>query len=399
MTTHTSSHLSLARVIGDFVSRRYQNPRATRLVFHSYQLAEQTAHEVEALAAAEDTVVTQLDKILILAWLLPAGYLEDYRDPVAGTQTLLEAFMQEHQQKVPKGYVETLTQFHQSDGTAPLENQLLHDAWNWVRYGESFVEKSPLRKLELELVGGQVFSKSEWSQLELSALLKIRFLRPFSQGQYMPAIQQNILAQRQIVEKSKFDFRVNRLADDEQTLFQQLERKIPTSGVQTFFRTNYRNHINLSAIADQKAHIMISVNAILLSVIISILSYRNIPETTPMILLPTVIFIVTGLLSLTFAVLAARPKVTKKSNDPSELQPKDLVFFGNFSQLSLEDYEVKMDELFKNGAHLYQALIRDLYYLGKVLDQKYRYLTISYNLFMGGFIATALCFLLTLLVG
>ena len=66
--------------------------------------------------------------------------------------------------------------------------------------------------------------------------------------------------------------------------FQMLERKQPTSGAQTFFRANYRNHINLSAIADNKANIMISVNAILISVIISALSYQNIPENNPAVL-------------------------------------------------------------------------------------------------------------------
>ena len=53
---------------------------------------------------------------------------------------------------------------------------------------------------------------------------------------------------------------------------------------------------------------MISVNAILISVVISILSYRNIPDTNPMVLLPVVIFLVTGLTSLIFAVLSIRPK-------------------------------------------------------------------------------------------
>ncbi|RMF21352.1 MAG: phosphohydrolase, partial [Bacteroidetes bacterium] len=45
---------------------------------------------------------------------------------------------------------------------------------------------------------------------------------------------------------------------------------------------------------------------------------------------------------------------------------------------------------------LYGNMARDLYHLGKVLDKKYRYLTISYNLFMVGFIATVLSFLVLL---
>jgi hypothetical protein len=92
---------------------------------------------------------------------------------------------------------------------------------------------------------------------------------------------------------------------------------------------------------------MISVNTILISVLISILSYRNITETTPMILLPVVMFIVTGMASLVFAVLSARPKITSLINKklpPSEIR-KNIVFFGNFVRLDLEEYEQAMDEL------------------------------------------------------
>ena len=35
--------------------------------------------------------------------------------------------------------------------------------------------------------------------------------------------------------------------------FQGIERKVPLRAIQSFFRSNYRNHINLSAIADNKA--------------------------------------------------------------------------------------------------------------------------------------------------
>jgi hypothetical protein len=186
----------------------------------------------------------------------------------------------------------------------------------------------------------------------------------------------------------------------QQGRFTNLEKKDPVRGAQTFFRTNYRNHINLSAIADNKANIMISVNAILVSVLITFLSYRNIGENSPQILLPVVVFLVTGMSSLIFAVLSARPKVTRLNPQQADPQTakQNLVFFGNFVQLDLEDYEAAMDELFQDGELLYGSMVRDLYFLGKVLDKKYRYLSISYTVFMVGFIATVVSFLVMLLV-
>ncbi len=181
-------------------------------------------------------------------------------------------------------------------------------------------------------------------------------------------------------------------------LFQGIERKVPLRAIQSFFRSNYRNHIELSAIADNKANIMISVNSILISVLITLLSYRNIGETNPQVLLPVVLFLVSGLGSLIFAVLAARPKVTRlPSGTPvPDLSKGNLVFFGNFVSLRLEEYEEAMDQLFRDGSLLYGHLVRDMYYLGQVLDRKYRYLTVSYTLFMTGFIVSVVIFIVTL---
>lgn len=143
---------------------------------------------------------------------------------------------------------------------------------------------------------------------------------------------------------------------------------------------------------------MISVNSIVISILISFLSYRNIAEVKPHILLPVIIFLMTGLTSLIFAVLSARPKVTalnRNKTNPAEVR-KNVAFFGNFITLELHEYETAMDSLFRSTELLYGNMARDLYYLGKVLDKKYRYLTVSYNLFMVGFAATVLTFLFVL---
>ena len=77
---------------------------------------------------------------------------------------------------------------------------------------------------------------------------------------------------------------------------------------------------------------------------------------------------------------------------PSEIR-KNIVFFGNFIRLDLETYEKAMDDMFNDSELLYGNLTRDLYFLGKVLDKKYRFLTISYNVFMVGFFVTVVTFL------
>ena len=143
---------------------------------------------------------------------------------------------------------------------------------------------------------------------------------------------------------------------------------------------------------------MISVNSILISVLITFLSYRNIAENQPAVLLPVVIFLVTGIASLVFAVLSARPKVTNINIDSNTPPQRGLAFFGNFVHLSSEAFTEAVDDMFHSSSLLYTNMVQDLYHLGKVLDQKYRYLSIAYNIFMVGLIVTVLLFLLTLFV-
>ena len=73
------------------------------------------------------------------------------------------------------------------------------------------------------------------------------------------------------------------------------------------------------------------------------------------------------------------------------------MFFGNFVSLDLEQYEEAMDDMFRDGELIYGNMVRDLYFLGKVLDQKYKYLAMSYDVFMVGFIVTVISFMFTYL--
>ena len=117
-----------------------------------------------------------------------------------------------------------------------------------------------------------------------------------------------------------------------------------------------------------------------------------------MILAAISVFFITGLTSLVFAVLSARPKVTtiNKQSKDKILNQKNIVFFGNFVHLDLDQYEAAMDAVFRDGELMYGNMVRDLYYLGKVLDKKYRYLTTSYNIFMVGFVATSIVLVIAL---
>lgn len=169
---------------------------------------------------------------------------------------------------------------------------------------------------------------------------------------------------------------------DFQTL-SALESGPTRQAAQTYFRTVFRNHINLSAMADQKAAIMISVNALLIGALVTFTSYRNWAETRPEVLVPVGLFTVCGLVSLIYAALSARPS-------GKEQPEENLAFFGSFSQLSRAEFAAKMEERLKDPNALYGTLVNDLHGLGKSLERKYQLLRMAYTIFLVGLVVSVL---------
>ncbi len=394
----TKAGKRLAEHAARFALQLFNERADNRLVYHNFS---KTAAVVEILHRLGQENRFDPDLILIAelaAWMVDTGYLNDYENPVPASLSWARLCFEKIGLS-PEIQAEALQTLEAALGSSPPETlsaQLLHDALLAWHYGEDFTEKSALLRLELELAGGRRYSPAEWARLEWEGLLQSHYFTPKGKLLYSPILTKNLTEFKSWLDKNPHIHQ--ELDSRPPELFKNLERKTPVSGNQTFFRTNYRNHINLSAIADNKANIMISVNAILISVIITILTYKNLTESTPMILMPSVIFLVSGLSSLIFAVLSARPKVTSLNQGVQDLLEarKNIVFFGNFVSLSPEQYEEALDAVLRDSRLLYGNMARDLYHLGKVLDKKYRYLTISYNLFMVGFIATVLSFLVLL---
>ncbi|MBO6576201.1 MAG: hypothetical protein JJ896_08850 [Rhodothermales bacterium] len=164
---------------------------------------------------------------------------------------------------------------------------------------------------------------------------------------------------------------------------ERLPKKL-TRGVETMFRTSYRVHMDLSALADTKANIMISINGIIISIIIASLSPKI--DSNPWLLLPTSILLVACLISIVYAVLAARPRVTSNlvSLEDVRANRANILFFGHFVHMPQQDYLTGMMELLNRPDVLYSQMMRDIYNLGKVLTRKFELLRISYTVFMVG---------------
>jgi class 3 adenylate cyclase len=169
-------------------------------------------------------------------------------------------------------------------------------------------------------------------------------------------------------------------------------------GVSDMFRTSYRTHIELSAIADNKSNIMISINGIIISIIIASVSTRI--DFNSWLLLPTAILLITCMISLIYSILAARPRVSNEKVTLEDVRSNrsNILFFGNFYNMERDDYVTGLEELMSDSERLYDTMARDLHSLGSVLSKKFRLLRVAYNIFMVGLVVSVCSFLLYLLI-
>lgn len=393
-----------------YVLNLWNEQRDKRLTYHNFAQAAGVVSLVQKIGAASERSKEVIETATLAAWFHNTGYLYDYQNFAEKSAVSAEFFLAERRYAPEK-----IHRVHQCIITAvtnmqpmPLEAQLLSDAMTAYTYIESFDEKMPLLRLEHELVLKQNYTDTEWDKFRYQALLDAVFYLGYSKTEFEPKVSTAFLALKNKLGHQNVPAAPATAAKAEETVvvpstatsrFEKLSSRKLRSTVQTYYRTAYSNHIQLSDIADKKAHIMISVNSIMLSVAISMLTYHSYTDNNPLLILPIVIFMVTGLTSLIFSVLSSRPRISTKVPETKDKNASNFIFFGNFVNLSLDEYEDAVDTMLRDGALLYGNMTRDIYYLGKVLDKKYRLLTFSYNVFMLGFVATVIAFLTVYFIG
>jgi predicted metal-dependent HD superfamily phosphohydrolase len=175
------------------------------------------------------------------------------------------------------------------------------------------------------------------------------------------------------------------------------KKKDPGRGVDTVFRIASNNNQRLSSMADSKAHILIQVNSIIISVLLSLL-LRKIEDHTNLAI-PATLLLTVNLVTIIFSILATRPHIPPGRFSKEDLEEKkvNLLFFGNFYKMTLEEYAGGMLQLMEDRDFLYDSLIRDVYFQGIALGRKYLWLRLSYNVFMYGLIASVAAFLIAAL--
>jgi hypothetical protein len=147
-------------------------------------------------------------------------------------------------------------------------------------------------------------------------------------------------------------------------------------------RTVQQGHLQLSAMADQKASILMGATFVIFTITIGQARGGNAP-------LPLLILGASAFFAAVFAVLAIIP-ATRYRGFGSD----NLLFFGGFTQLDEDEFVRRLTAKLHRDEDLLPAMLRDLYQNGTVLaHKKYRLLGYAYRIFLAGLTASFAAFL------
>lgn len=390
-----------------FAEEKFRN-LPEHFVYHNLEHTKEVVAAAELIGKASYLNPDQLETVSIAAWLHDVGYLsccEDHEKLSAEEAAKLLTHWGAPSNKI-EDVKRTILATTMPQKPVDKLGMVLCDA-DLYHLSQPGLETCGVKlRQEFETIKGMKFnSDEEWIQFNLNFLRAHEYFTDYGKMILQEGKKQNI---KKLKKKLKSDG--SEESDEHSNSKEKLEKKIeklkakleksnrPERGIETMFRTTSENHVTLSGMADTKANIMISINTIILSIIVSVL-FRKITEY-PHLLAPTILLVLTCLVTIVLAILATRPNIAsgKFTKEDIERKKTNLLFFGNFHNMELKDYEWGMREMMKDYEYLYGSMIKDIYFLGKVLARKYKFLRLSYTVFMFGFVASVLGFLLMMLL-
>ncbi len=236
-------------------------------------------------------------------------------------------------------------------------------------------------------------SKKNWLKQKIKELKQLQFNTHYGQTILKRKQQDALLSLQKLkrTNKKRRDIALQMELGMDELELKQLLKKLRSAtgrddrGIQTLFRTTSKNHYTLGEMIDRKSNIIISISAIALSIVISGIISINNADISSVHLLPLLTLVLSCIPTIGFAILAIRP-ITKHSPRDKKTRFKNLLYFGDFTELTFEEYRKEMYKAIQKGTKLYDHMIYDLYHFGLKLKEKYKWFRLALIWFVTGFL-------------
>lgn len=386
----------------DFVSGLLEHKLPEKIVYHDFTHTNEVIEMCRKLGETSKLSPWDMEILILAAIFHDSGYIFTIDGHEQKSAEIAAEFLKENgcpEDKISKITSCILATSMPQNPKNSLE-EIICDA-DLSHFGrKNFFERIDLLRFELEFTKGLVFSDAEWLKSNIDMLISHPFRTKAAQAELNERRTENLLKLQKKLRKktdniSTQDTKIE--IQKEKIALQKDKQSRPERGIETMFRITSTNHIRLSDMADNKANIMLSINTLLISIVVTILVRKL--DVNPHLIIPTFILLAVSLLTIIFATIVTKPKITAGLFTKEDIKEKkaNLLFFGNFYNMDLNDFEWGMKEMMNDKDYLYGSMIKDFYHLGKVLGNKYKFLSICYNTFMYGMILSILAFAISIL--
>jgi predicted metal-dependent HD superfamily phosphohydrolase len=359
------------------------------LVFHNLEHTKSVVDRTKEIAGHYYLSENDMLAVYVAAWFHDTGYL--FTEPATHEEKgveLMKEFMKTHSkdEKLIEIIADCILATRIPRQHDSLLKEIICDADTYHFGTKEFKDNNKKVREEYNLTG-TVVTEKEWDIKTTAVLEDHQFYTKYCKDLLGKGKRKNMKKINKKLQDKDSEEEIPSLTDIEKN-----SKGLMTKGIQTMLRLTSENHLRLSDMADSKANILISVNAIIISIILGVLMRKM--EESPYLAIPTIIFLLVALATIVISIIATRPKVTEGTFTSQEILDKkaNLLFFGNFYKVTYDEYNLAMREMMNDPNYLYGSLIKDIFTLGTVLGRKYRLVRLAYNIFMIGIIISVLAF-------
>ena len=368
--------------VQDYIKLKFENELPESYTYHNFEHTQNVVNAISELTSQGNISNEEREILTISAYFHDIGFVINKENHEAHSAEIARNFLEHKnypEEKISK-VVECIKATKMNWSGEEKLCQLIKDADLSGLAHKNYEQINEQLRTEINATQSSNISKKEWKEENIKFLKNHSYFSEEGKALYTKGKSRNLKSlQMTDVDKKK-----------------KKKVKLLTIGssksAQTQFKTALRNHIDLSSIADNKANIMLSVNAIIITVALPLLVNRI--ATNENLLIPTAILALVSLISMIFATLSTRPIAMKGHTKFEDIQSKksNLFFFGNYYNMSFQDYEEYIRLVVADDEILDNSITRDLFFLGKSLGKKFEYLRWCYNFFMYGIAAAVLSF-------
>ena len=391
--------MDILEISEDYVKNLFKDRLSSAYTYHNLEHTIQVVDKIKILTKEENVGPEDTENLILAGWFHDLGYVDDADNHEEESRKIASDFLKQHrfpEERIAKigELILATDKFYRPKNH--LE-EIIKDADMYHLASDDYFRICENLRQEIKEVHHQKFSKLQWAELNSTFFAKHQFYTKFAKENWQPEKEKNVEKILSSIKNIKEEKKEKSSLEKDKALLnkKKLEKlESPERGIETMFRITLNNHTKLSQIADSKANILLSVNAIIISIALSTLIPKLDAPRNAHLVIPSFVMIMFSVACIILAIMSTRPKVSSGTFTRKEIEEKkvNLLFFGNFYKMPLEEYLWAMKEMMSDRQYLYDTMIKDLYYLGIVLNRKYKLLRLTYTVFTVGIIASVIAF-------